>query len=1190
MGTSPVVRNNSPCRRIFMLFVSRCFILLGVLFNVCLVSSGVQGQVAELPVAPVQRVPLDAIVLINEETGQRVITLRGDWSPEDGDRFRDFLLRDELESVPAFTIVKITALGNVVGNRVEAVLSFLITTQGDQMVRIPLGLKEGVLPFPSDDDVSTVSHKELPLPYQYVGPGVFDLKVSPQDGQYIGLIRNRERVKKDTEPPEHVLKFDIESEKPPSEPEQEKRRSKDASTEQRHELTLNLWFPLTGLHDEEQRLTISFPKAVGSQFRLSVPLAEATATVSPGTLLDTFFPDDGKTTQFTARGLRSNFEISWQKRKDDRREERPTLSVQDAAIIARLENHATLYDAVLPISSPIGFDRLFVRLPQDAVLDRMGTDSLSPSGEWTLRELSPDEKTAMKTGQAASVSDAAVYEVRFSRKATSQTLRLRAVQTIPTDKTGEFREINGFEILGAERQTGSLSLGIPSEMRPNWKPIRGLRRVELPPSPMQDGMEARFEFLTQPFLLRAQIVLPQTRINVKPEYQVQVSKGRLQLTAKFSYTVFGSKTDRIQLVFPDWRWIDIEPSNIVDLNNARQADDDNLLTIPLLVPVDGPFEIDLIAFQPISPEEDIKQRLTVRLPTPKADWIEPAFVVIVPDDNVELLPVDDETSSGLARKSRRTLPFRIDVPVRQQDALVFQTESASPVFVTDMLYHRQSVSVSVQNNVNLLDPDNQVTANLLYSIAYEPIDRVFLLVPKSIDRIGLWSVSLGEKNLEFRDVPPTAVDESSERWVKKRISLPPEAMIGNIPLTVRYSIPPVTIEHNSTAAAFSIPLVRPVEANVSNVDVNLSVRSGFRVELHGDVDGSWKPIENPPQNGTVAQRQIRRVGFSASKTPDRIPLLLSLEEREALGTTVIEKAWVQTWLTDRIRVDRGVYQLTSGRESISLHLPSGIGKELSVLLDGVSVAVHPTPKGELIVPLSVEQQLRPVLLDVLYQVDISLRSFVQMELPYFESGTVVRRVYWQLILPQYRHLVGVPTNWTPEYDWKWNGLFWGRMPSLSLDSIGFPDDPTRTPSTETSQYLFSSLSPPTDVSFYIANRSLIVLLSSSLSLLIGLALIYFPRCRYAGSLLGLGVALCATVLYRPAPVLLALQAASLGVFLALGAAYFYRLLNRQDRWTPTLRSPAAAYEVPEDVSEPSEVYPVIIDESDSKKDESGAKS
>ncbi|MDR1963669.1 MAG: hypothetical protein LBQ50_07815, partial [Planctomycetaceae bacterium] len=304
--------------------------------------------------------------------------------------------------------------------------------------------------------------------------------------------------------------------------------------------------------------------------------------------------------------------------------------------------------------------------------------------------------------------------------------------------------------------------------------------------------------------------------------------------------------------------------------------------------------------------------------------------------------------------------------------------------------------------------------------------------------------------------------------------------------------------------------------------------------------------------------------------------LVELSNRTALGTTVIERAWLQTWLTGSLRQDHGIYLITSDRESVTIYLPSAAGKgKVFVSIDRNPVLADVSSKGELTFPLTIEQRQRSVLVEIVYRFPFeTIHHFVDLELPHFDSESLVRCEYWQVILPQDRHILGIPTGWTPEYRWAWNNLFWGRVPSLQKKDIGLPDDSSENQSisTRSNQYLYSSLHPASEASFYIVERSLIVLFSSGLSLLIGLMLIYFPRTRYAGSLFGLGVALLAIFFYRPAPVLLMLQASSFGVFLALGAAYVYRIVYREEKWVvPVSRTW-------EDASQPSEVYSVIVDD------------
>jgi hypothetical protein len=134
--------------------------------------------------------------------------------------------------------------------------------------------------------------------------------------------------------------------------------------------------------------------------------------------------------------------------------------------------------------------------------------------------------------------------------------------------------------------------------------------------------------------------------------------------------------------------------------------------------------------------------------------------------------------------------------------------------------------------------------------------------------------------------------------------------------------------------------------------------------------------------------------------------------------------------------------------------------------------------------------------------------------------------------------------------------------------------------------VFSHLQPPTHVTLYIVNRSLIIFCSSGIALLVGLILIYVPQSRYMGSLLGLCIAFVSIMFYQPPIVFLMLQAAVFGVFLALGAGYVYRILHHQKPWGPS------AFPAADDVAQPhwtpappshsQTVHEVIIDETSAK--------
>jgi len=243
----------------------------------------------------------------------------------------------------------------------------------------------------------------------------------------------------------------------------------------------------------------------------------------------------------------------------------------------------------------------------------------------------------------------------------------------------------------------------------------------------------------------------------------------------------------------------------------------------------------------------------------------------------------------------------------------------------------------------------------------------------------------------------------------------------------------------------------------------------------------------------------------------------------------------------------------------------------------------------LTLPISPDQYNRPMEVSIDYRYTFNISGIeVPITLPYFPKDTLVQQQFWQVILKQDKHIISSPSGWTLEYDWNWNGLFWWRVPSLRKSDIGFDSDKAEAEpaNSAASQYVFSHLQAPSRVTLYIANRSLIVLCASGTALFIGLMLIYVPQSRYAGSLLGLGIALVAVLFYQPPLVLLMLQASVFGVFLALGSGYVYRIFHRQHQWIPP------AFAMTGDISQPyftpiqpsMTVHEVVMDEESANQD------
>jgi len=1092
-----------------------------------------------------RQTPLDAIVLIDADKNR--VLLPGNWSLTVLDDFLDYLLQGHQNQVPPFVLRNISATGTVVGHYVETNVKIELKTTTYQSVRVPLGFKEGILP--SEDQAGQP-------PFLYSGTGSAQLTVDSHERQYVAIVSPRVHLTAES------------AESAPSE---------KPEIEQLHTLSLLLWVPLVQNASGENRLPISFPQSNSSLFLLEIPMSSVDASVTRGWILDHQENADQQSTLLNIQGLGLGTEIAWSKKKSDVADDRPVLHVDEATIDIRLNPRSVVYDVLLPVrTATASFDQLQIRLPHGCLLDREITDKYATAGNYSVGEVNAESIVTIQLPQTTGFVP----------------LRLRGSQQFEGDgdKSDFKRELAGFEVLGAERQTGFLTVSVsPSEMKPHWEPVRGIRRIEgTSPgtiSPVTSG-EARFEFITQPFQLSVQVRSPQTRINVKPEYQFRVSKGMITMTARLSYTVSGPKTSVLYLRLSDSKWnCDFRASNLVNAAEF-ELDESGLLSIPLHSQTDGTFNIDFQASRLIASEGEQWHRIVLPMPEPQVQWSEPAHVVIVSENNVEVRPIDESYSvtaqhrtRGLTRQTRQTqqMQMRVDLTDLQQEPLFYRTDPTGAQFVADLLYHKRQISATMQTEVRLSEENNQIKQTISYEAKYAPAERLYFLLPKALETGGNIQVRWGNRTLELRDTIPDALDNVPDNWVRKSVQLPEPTF--KTQLSFDYSTTPLKAPYET--APLLLSFVCPAEVTILDHLIHFYTPQGYKVELQNESRSYWEPYRESRRLSTEIAETYRSSQSPTRQSPTRIALFVSAVEQNISGTTLVERAWLQTWLTGDSRVDRATYILKSTDDFVTIQLPPDVLRDhrIIVRVDHRQIQANISPMGSLTIPILPEQHNRSIEIFVDYRFGYKIPPFeVPMVLPSFSKETPVQYLFWKIILPHGKHIIDVPTGWTQEYHWAWTGLFWGRVPSIQKDDLGLGTDEVAI--SDKNQYVFRHLQPPADITFYVVDRSLIVLCSSSVALLVGLVLIYVPQSRYTGSLFGLGVALIAVLFYQPALVLLMLQAAVFGVFLALGAGYVHRIFHREKQWIP----PVSIFEERTHITPPymtpvpQPVHEVVMDE------------
>ena len=121
-------------------------------------------------------------------------------------------------------------------------------------------------------------------------------------------------------------------------------------------------------------------------------------------------------------------------------------------------------------------------------------------------------------------------------------------------------------------------------------------------------------------------------------------------------------------------------------------------------------------------------------------------------DNVELTP-DNRLIEGLVRQ--RT-PFREKLPERQQAPLHYRGADGAAVFAADFRVHPQRIAVNVASQVTLGQRTAEVEQKQSYTIAYEPVDRLTIAVPRALAATKRIQVFCDGKPL-----PPVVADDGS---------------------------------------------------------------------------------------------------------------------------------------------------------------------------------------------------------------------------------------------------------------------------------------------------------------------------------------------------------------------------------------------------------------------------------------------
>ncbi|MDZ7619856.1 MAG: hypothetical protein U1E05_22890, partial [Patescibacteria group bacterium] len=456
------------------------------------------------------------------------------------------------------------------------------------------------------------------------------------------------------------------------------------------------------------------------------------------------------------------------------------------------------------------------------------------------------------------------------------------------------------------------------------------------------------------------------------------------------------------------------------------------------------------------------------------------------------------------------------------------------------------IEANVSSRIVLSASSPHVEQRFEYTILHEPAEHFLLEVPKTL---------VAEDGLQFEvfhegDAAPVRAGgngppAASGTTVVMQVDLR-EPCIGRCELVLKYLLLlPETPEQGG--AAISVPLIAPYKVSVASNQVRLVPGEDRSAEV---VDEAWRPLDLDDPLGTALAAEL---AYGTRGPRERIELRIGQSHARSLGATVVERAWIQTWLirTEHSdRQDRAVFRLRTNARQLDVELPPGTAMEqVFVWLNSERVETFAMDGNRLYIPLPGDGNPAMHSLELGYHFPslTSRQGSMAVELPRLGEQVWVQRMYWQLVLPRHEHVVVGPEGFTSESPWGWMGYLYARHPLLEQPELEeWSSAARRTPiSQDTNRYLFSASGYPREAVLRTAKRSWIVLGASGLALVAGLVLIYIPAGRHPATLFVAAVAIACVGSLYPAPTLLVAQAASLGLGLTLLAGLLERGVARR---------------------------------------------
>jgi len=882
------------------------------------------------------------------------------------------------------------------------------------------------------------------------------------------------------------------------------------------------------------------PRATSAQFLLRVPGSKSRFESSLELDLATEVQEDG-TTEVRLLGQANPLRLQWI--SEDETESNPSAVVEVVGqITVRVDRRRAYYDATLKINSfgsPL--EQIRVRLPQGAKWD-----AGQSTGEYKIREVEAPHDSDL--GQ--------VLEIQTSKPLSKPwTVRLEAEQPLEADSGVAEYVVQGFEVLEAFRQSGTLTLEVDDQLQAYFDTFGDVDQVLLKESstkPAGRSALARFAYARFPWRLAVFTSPRQRRVSVRPSYELTINSEDAQLEVEYKYQMTGAQIFSLHVNLHGWTLTDdpLESGGSVDYNRVVETREGHLV-LPLVDPDVQEVRLHLTLRKNTELGDN-----TFQLPEPLGAFVVDGQLLVDSAEALRVTPKLDEITGlsvvSLNEGSPSVEPSSVRDPLAhstaedaedQEQRIELHTFLPRPKFVAQVALRPRQVTVAAQTHVELDQQHIAVRQQLLYHAKYRPVSQLSLRVPEQLWANDSLSVTLDGQELPVglgAYLEPDAFEDSFEEealesgdTLRQLIVTLPRPMQHEIPLEVAYEVPAVEPGLEKLVPVV-LPLMTPTDRFEGHKATIIASPPIVAIANPRSALGEWaKTTEDIAPGEELAALKLQTNGNLSF-----LSFHAKLDSVDKVQLATLERAWLQSWVSFNQRQERAVFRFRTPHPRVFVQLPVDLkNTHIEVLLDGEPVQHELLPNNRLAVKMPTERQRDSHAIELRYQQPTALPSWgtLHSELPQLECRQASAPIYWQLVMPRGWQVTASPKQLLADYWLGWKNYRWGRQPTLSQTDLERFTGVTSTvmPAPLSAEYVFRAFEIPAEIQVVVIRQIWVFLVGTLVAFGLGMLWLYTSLARSGIFWLCLSSMLLAGIFSYPEISLLAVQTLLLGGLLTL---------------------------------------------------------